>query len=63
MSDNLRRRQPEDPQKINMGQQWEVEYWTKTLGVSEQVLDMAVENAGTLVPDIRAWLRRKGYIA
>lgn len=35
MTDNTKRRAPEDPTKINIGQRWEIEYWTKTLGVTE----------------------------
>lgn len=34
--DNLNRRVPEDPQKININQSWEVEYWTKKLHISEK---------------------------
>ena len=33
--DNLKRRVPEDPTKINLNQQWEVEYWTKNWGYQQ----------------------------
>ena len=58
MSDNLRRRQPEDPKKININQSWEVDYWTNALGVSEARLRRAVQAVGVMVSDVRAWLRR-----
>ena len=35
--DNLKRKVPEDPKKINKNQQWEIEYWAKKLGISEYV--------------------------
>ena len=34
MPDDLTRRKPEDPTKINVNQSWEIKYWTKKLGVT-----------------------------
>lgn len=62
MPDNLNRRQPEDPNKINMRQSWEVGYWTSILGVSEAVLRRAVNAAGVRVQDVKQWLRTNGPI-
>lgn len=56
MSDDLTRRKPEDPTKINLGQQWEVDYWTKELGVSEAKLKQAVKAVGVKVTDVKKWL-------
>lgn len=36
MSDDLTRRKPEDQNKINIKQQWELDYWTQDLKVSEE---------------------------
>ena len=46
MSDNLKINQPGDPTKINVNQQWEIDFWTKTLGVSEMQLRNAVRVVG-----------------
>lgn len=56
MSDDLTRRKPEDPNKININQSWEVEYWTKTLRVSEARLKEAVKAVGPMVSDVKRYL-------
>ncbi len=56
MSDNLKIKQPEDPTKINIHQQWELNYWTKELGVTESVLLIAVRLVGPLVKDVKKCL-------
>ena len=61
MPDNLRRRGPEDPKKININQSWEIDYWTEKLNISEKTLKLAVGNAGPMVNNVKAWLRSKGY--
>jgi hypothetical protein len=58
MSDNLKRRQPEDPRKININQDWEVKEWTKQLGVSEEKLKAAVKAVGPLVTDVKKHLKK-----
>jgi hypothetical protein len=58
MPDNLNLRGPEDPQKININQSWEVQYWTKKLGVSESTLKRAVGNVGSMVVNVKNWLRQ-----
>jgi hypothetical protein len=57
MPDNLNRRQPEDPNKININQQWEIDYWTQELRVSESKLKRAVNAVGVMVVDVKKWLR------
>jgi len=56
MPDNLKIKQPEDPTKINVNQQWEIDFWTKTLGVSETQLRNAVRAAGPFVRDVKKHL-------
>ena len=58
MSDNLKRKGPEDPKKINLNQSWEVSYWTKEFGITEGKLQKAVKAAGVMVSDVRTWLRK-----
>jgi hypothetical protein len=46
MSDNLQRRQPEDKRFISLSESWEIEYWTKELGVTEAQLRDAIRQVG-----------------
>jgi len=57
MSDDLDRTQPEDPNKINVNQSWEVSYWTKKFGVTEIKLKQAVAAVGVMVVDVEKWLK------
>ena len=56
MGDNLKRKQPEDPNKINVNQQWELDYWTEKFGVSEAKLKEAVRAVGVFVKDVKKYL-------
>ena len=56
MPDDLRRRKPEDPQRININQPWEVEYWCDRLGCTESQLRDAVSTVGPMVKDVKAYL-------
>jgi hypothetical protein len=58
MPDNLKIKQPEDPDKININQDWELEYWSKKFGVSKQRLINAVESVGVMVEDVRKYLSK-----
>ena len=57
--DNLNRRVPEDPQKINITQSWEVEYWTKKLHISEKKLRALVAKVGVNVADVKKELQQE----
>jgi hypothetical protein len=56
MSDNLNKRGGQDRTHINVHETWEVDYWTKTLGVSKEELEQAVKQAGTSVDAVRKHL-------
>lgn len=58
MPDNLNIRQPQDGQEINVHQQWELDYWTKILRVSEATLKAAVAKVGPLVSDVKKHLKK-----
>ena len=58
MSDNLNDRGAQDRSRINMHEKWEVAYWTKELGVSEEELAQAVRQAGNSVAAVRQQLKR-----
>ncbi len=52
MLDYKMKRGPADSTRVNMGEDYEVEYWTKRFGVSKECLQKAVQNAGPLVKDV-----------
>ncbi|GGB94867.1 DUF3606 domain-containing protein [Pseudoduganella buxea] len=56
MSDNLQNRGPQDRSRINVNEEWELRYWTKELGLSEEELRNAVKAAGTTVTAVREHL-------
>jgi len=49
MADNLEDRGPQDRSRINVNEPWELQYWTRRFGVSEEQLRTAVNTAGTSV--------------
>lgn len=56
MADNLKDRGPQDRSRINVNESWELQYWTKELGVSEEQLRTAVKTAGTSAEAVRRHL-------
>ncbi len=53
MPDNLKRHQPEDPQRINIKQDWEDGYWSEMLGYTKAELIAAVKKVGPMVEDVK----------
>ncbi len=47
-----------DREKINISENYEVEYWTKTLGISAEELKKAVEEAGTSSDAVKEHLKK-----
>jgi hypothetical protein len=56
MADNLKDRGPQDRSRINVNESWELQYWTRELGVSEEQLRDAVKTAGTSAEAVRKQL-------
>ncbi|MDQ1162540.1 galactose-1-phosphate uridylyltransferase [Chryseobacterium sp. SORGH_AS 447] len=56
MSDDLNKRRPQDASKINVHEDWELEYWSKELGVSKEKIREAVKAVGTSVAAVRRYL-------
>lgn len=56
MSDNLHHRGPQDRSSINVHEKWEVDYWTRELGVTEAQLVEAVMAAGPGVKNVKQHL-------
>lgn len=53
MSEDLSNPEPGRGQRINVQVDWEIEYWSKTLGVTPVELRAAVRQAGVRVDDFR----------
>lgn len=47
-----------DRDRININENYEVEYWTKTLGISAEELKKAVQSAGTSSDAVRQHLKK-----
>jgi hypothetical protein len=56
MSDDLNRKGPEDPKKINIHQSWELKYWASKFNVSEAQIKTAVLSVGVMVVDVKRFL-------
>ncbi|MFL6717564.1 MAG: DUF3606 domain-containing protein [Burkholderiaceae bacterium] len=46
MADNLNDRGPQDRSRVNVNEAWELQYWSKKFGVTEEQLRDAVKAAG-----------------
>lgn len=53
MADDLTNRGPQDRSRINLSESWEVQYWTKKFGVTEQQLRDAVKAVGSSVDAVQ----------
>ncbi|HEU4852392.1 MAG TPA: DUF3606 domain-containing protein [Telluria sp.] len=58
MSDNLQKAGPQDRARINIHERWELDYWTKALGVSAEELERAVKAVGVSADAVREYLRK-----
>ena len=58
MTDNLKKRRPQDARRINIREPWEVKWWCDELNVSRAQLEAAVQAVGTSVGAVRRHLKR-----
>ena len=56
MSDDLKKKSPQDAAKINVHEKWELEYWHKKFDVTAQELKDAVAAVGTSVEKVKQHL-------
>lgn len=56
MSDNLKNRGPQDRARVNTSEAWELSYWTKEFGVTEEQLKAALKAVGPMADDVRKQL-------
>ena len=59
MSDDLKNKGPADRSRINVNEEWEVKYWTKTLNTTSDKLKAAVKAVGVTVDKLRNHLNGK----
>lgn len=59
MADDPKTRHGQDRDRINVNQPHEVSYWSKTLGVTEELLRKAVASVGDRVKAVREHLGKK----
>ena len=58
MSDDKNERRPQDSSRINVNEEYEVQYWTKRFGVSREKLISTVERVGVSVDEVERALKR-----
>lgn len=56
MADTSKIRGPHDPKVIDLNHDWELDYWTRELGVTEVDLQLAIKSVGTSVDKVRKHL-------
>lgn len=47
-----------DRERINVNEDYELQYWSKELGITRDELIAAVKAAGTSVKDVKAYLNK-----
>jgi hypothetical protein len=60
--DNRAKRAGAASSEVNLGDEFEVRYWTATLGVSSAQLAEAVRRVGTSIADLRRELSTEGQM-
>lgn len=59
MSDNTDLKSPQDSNLISLKEDWEVKYWSTSLGISVLDLVEAVKKAGHSVKAVKKYLHEK----
>ena len=59
MSDDKSLRTPADAQRVNVGEDYEVRYWTDKWNVTPEQLRAAVDKVGVMADDVERELRRR----
>jgi hypothetical protein len=57
MSDDRNKRGPRDSSRINLGEDYELRYWSEKFGVSKEDLVYAVQRVGSMARDVEAELK------
>lgn len=59
MADDKTKRGPADATRVNVNEDYEVQYWTDKFGVSADRLRKAVEKVGPMAKDVEKELAKK----
>ena len=59
MADDKTKTRPQDASRINVHEEYELEYWSKHFGVTPERLKEAVEKAGTSAKAVETELKRR----
>ncbi len=60
MADSKDNRGPQDRSRINVNEDYELQYWSEKYGVSKEELRQAVEKVGVSASDVEEYLRSNG---
>lgn len=55
--DNLKEKGPQDRSRISLSEEWELQWWTDTLGISTDQLKEAVSKVGNSADKVREYLQ------
>ena len=59
MPDDLENRGPEDRKRININEPWELDWWSKELGLTKDQLRAAVRKFGNMADKVREETKKK----
>ena len=59
MADDTKKKGPQDRNRININEKYEVDYWKNKLGVSEEELRSAVQRVGPSADAVEKDLKKK----
>jgi hypothetical protein len=59
MSDDKTKTAPQDADRVNVNEDYEVQYWTKKFGSTPEKLKAAVEKVGVMAKDVEDELKRR----
>jgi hypothetical protein len=59
MPDNLKKRGPKDATRINIGEPYELSYWSKKLNVPKEKIITAVNAVGMMARDVKKYIANR----
>lgn len=59
MTDDLRKRHPQDASRISTTEAWEIDYWTHELGIDLTALRRTVAKVGNGATAVRDYLAKR----
>lgn len=59
MADDKTKTAPQDALRVNVNEDYEVQYWTKKFGCTPERLKAAVKKVGVMAKDVETELKRR----